>query len=363
MKGNKDDRFAVIMAGGKGTRFWPESTPERPKQLLDLLGIGKTLLRMSFERAARLVPPENVLVVTGSIIADQVREDLPALPQANILVEPMGRNTAPCVGWAAAHIRATHPAGVMAVLPADHHIQDEDTFLAVMNHALDRASGAGTIVTIGIRPTRPETGYGYIEGGESLADGICRAKRFVEKPDRLTAEHYLKDGNFYWNAGIFNFSVQRILDDLARFVPDLSAGLEKIEKAAGSGDPGVESSVVSDVYASIEGDSIDYAVMEKEEPGAIEVIPAQFGWSDLGSWSAIYERLPCDEEGNVARGGARMALHDTRGCLVSTTASHKVVALVGVEDLVVIDTQDAVLVCPRERDQDVKKITQIIKKG
>jgi mannose-1-phosphate guanylyltransferase len=362
MTTNKSNRFAVIMAGGQGTRFWPESTPQRPKQLLDLLGVRKSLLRISYERALGFVPPENVLIVTGRSIGEQVREDLEELPGRNILVEPVGRNTSPCVGWAALHVRAMDPTGVMAVLPADHFIRNEKAFCDVMRAAMDRAESADTIVTIGVKPSRPETGYGYIEGGESVAGEVLQATRFVEKPDRLTAEHYLRDGNFFWNAGIFNFTAERILTDIGQFLPDLARGLEQIDEGVRGGDAEAEARIVEQVYGNIEGISIDYGVMEKKEKGGIEVIPAEFGWSDLGSWGAIYEHLPCDAEGNVVRGGAIPALEDVKGCLLSTSKPGKVIALCGVEDLVVIDTEEAVLVVPRMRDQDVRTLQKLVRK-
>ncbi len=362
MNTSESNRFAVIMAGGQGTRFWPESTSGRPKQLLDLLGVRKSLLRISYERALGLVPPGNVIVVTGRAIGEQVREDLSEIPERNILVEPVGRNTSPCVGWAALHVRAMDPRGVMAVLPADHFIRNEEAFCDVMRQAMDRAASADTIVTIGVKPSRPETGYGYIEGGDAVAGSVLQARRFVEKPDRLTAEHYLRDGNFYWNAGIFNFTAERILEDIGRYLPDLARGLERIDEAVRGGDAAAEEKVVEQVYGEIEGISIDYGVMEKKEAGGIEVIPAEFGWSDLGSWGAIYEHLPCDAEGNVVRGGAIPALEDVRGCLLSTSKPGKVIALCGVENLVVIDTDEAVLVVPRLRDQEVRTLHQIVKK-
>jgi mannose-1-phosphate guanylyltransferase len=356
------NRFAVIMAGGKGTRFWPESTARRPKQLLDLLGVRKSLLRMSVDRALGFVPAGNVLVVTGRAIGDEVRGQLPDIPERNILVEPVGRNTSPCIGWAALHVRAADPSGVMAVLPADHFIRDETSFHEVMGAALGRAAEASTIVTIGIRPTRPETGYGYIESGDEVDGRVLKARRFVEKPDRLTAEHYLMDGNFFWNAGIFNFTAERILADIGEHLPDLARGLETIDEAVRGGDAAREAAVVEEVYGRIEGVSIDYGVMEKKAAGEIEVIPAEFGWSDLGSWGAIYEHLPCDEQGNVVRGGAIPALEDVSGCLVSTTHSGKIVALCGVRNLVVIETEEAVLVIPRDRDQDVRRLQDIVQK-
>lgn len=362
MSSDSRNRFVVIMAGGKGTRFWPESTGSRPKQLLDLLGVRKSLLRISYERALELVPTENVFVVTGGNIADRVREDLHELPAGNVLVEPVGRNTAPCVGWAALHVHEKDPGGVMAVLPSDHYIRDEPGFIEVLRAAMDRAGRSDAIVTIGIMPTRAETGYGYIEGGDRIEGDVHKALRFVEKPDRLTAEHYLKDGNFYWNAGIFNFTARRILEDIEQFLPDLSAGLGRIAGAIRSGDPATAHRIVEEVYAGLQGISIDYGVMEKKPGGTIEVIPGEFGWSDLGSWGAIYEHLPCDAEGNVVRGGAIPALVDVERCLLSTSSPGKVIALCGVKDLVVIDTDEAVLVVPRNRDQDVRALEEIVRK-
>ncbi len=354
--------FAVIMAGGQGTRFWPESTEARPKQLLDLLGTGKSLLRMSYERAATVVPAANILVVTGRVIAPLVARDLPELPAANLLVEPVGRNTAPCIGWAALHVKARCPDGVLAVLPADHLIMDERAFSVVMQLALERADSAGTVVTIGIRPHRAETGYGYIEGGGVVSGPVLQALRFVEKPDRLTAEHYLQDGNYFWNAGIFNIKASRILADIDRFLPSLGQGLARLEQSmSASVSASARQGMIEETYASVQPISIDYGIMEKEERGAIEVIPAMFGWSDLGSWGSIYERLPCDRDGNVVRGGAFPALLDAKGCLLSTSHPDKVLAVCGLDNLIVIDTDDAVLVCPRGRDQDVRKLTEIVR--
>ncbi len=359
MRDGRTGRHVVIMAGGKGTRFWPESTAIMPKQLLDLLGTGKSLLRTSYERALGLVPPSNVWVVTSAIIEDRVRQDLPGLAPENLLVEPVGRNTAPCVGWAALRVMAVDPCAVMAVLPADHHIRDEAGFSAAVGEALDRACDEGTIVTLGIRPTRPETGYGYIQAGEALSGNVRVALRFVEKPDRPTAERYVADGNYVWNAGIFCFTAHRILADIARFMPALREGLDDIDEAIRTGGPSAEKIVVARVYSSLVGDSIDYGIMEKKESGSIEVIPVDVGWSDLGSWSAIHERLEHDALGNSVRGGARPVMLDVSGCLLSTTRPDKIVALCGVDDLVVIDTEDVLLICPRDRDQDVKRLVEI----
>lgn len=342
---------AVVMAGGSGTRFWPLSRRRRPKQFL-AIGTEKPLLVETVERLAPAVPLERTWIVAGAEHAPAVRDLLPELPAGQLVVEPCARNTAPCIGLAAVHLRRRDPDAVMAVLPADHHIGDRAAFQRLLGAAEERAR-AGEIVTIGIRPDRPETGYGYIhyDRKDTVATrnhvDACRVLRFVEKPPRATAERYLAEGGYLWNSGMFFFTVERILADIRRFLPHLHDALERI--AAALTTPDYER-VLAEEFAAVEGISIDYGVMEHAEE--IRVLPAAIGWNDVGHWAALADFAEKDTQGNVAAG--RTILVDAHRNIVH--AEGRLVALVGVEDLVVVETADAVLVCPRDRAQDVRQV-------
>ncbi|MCB9627667.1 MAG: mannose-1-phosphate guanylyltransferase [Sandaracinaceae bacterium] len=344
--------YAVIMAGGSGTRFWPASRGTRPKQLLPLAGGDLSLIAETVARIAPLVPSERVLIVTSELLAEATAAELPQVPRANILAEPMGRNTAPCVGWAAAHVRRRDPDALMMVLPADHHIGAEDAYRAVLTTALAAAED-GALVTVGIEPTRPETGYGYIELGGARDAGVFDVKRFVEKPELARAEEFLASGGFVWNSGMFFFRADAVLGEVARQLPALAARLEEYDAAAHEGR---EQALVAATYGTLESVSFDHGIMERAE--RIAVVPGSFGWSDLGSWTTAYELASKDEQGNATRAEAVMV--DSTGCYVSAP-SGKLVALVGVHDLVVVETEDALLVMPRERAQDVRAVVDELK--
>jgi mannose-1-phosphate guanylyltransferase len=344
--------YAVIMAGGSGTRFWPASRGTRPKQLLPLAGGDLSLIAETVERIAPLVPSERVLVVTSQLLADATANELSALPRENILAEPMGRNTAPCVGWAAAHVRRRDPDAVLMVLPADHHIGEPDTYRDTLRTAL-AAADDGALVTVGIEPTRPETGYGYIELGDAQGGGVHAVSRFVEKPDLPRAEEFLKSGRFLWNSGMFFFRADAVLAEVARQLPALAARLEEYDAAAQKGQ---EDEVIAATYGSLESVSFDHGIMERAE--RVAVVSGSFGWSDLGSWTTAYELASKDADGNALRADAVVV--DSTGCYVSAPSS-KLVALVGVHDLVVVETEDALLVMPRERAQDVRAVVDALK--
>jgi mannose-1-phosphate guanylyltransferase len=313
------------------------------------------MLEATVRRVLPLCEPKDILIVTGQGIADDVAKVVPMLPASSILPEPVGRNTAPCVGWAALHVFRQDPKGVMVVLPADHAIGDEDAFRELVCMAAE-ACLDGSLGTIGISPNRPETGYGYIEVGEAIAPGVSRAVRFVEKPDLATAEGYLAGGKHVWNSGMFFFTAETILGEIERLMPELHAGLKEIEAGIEAGD---EAAAVAQVYNKLEGESIDYGIMEKAD--RIIVCPGSFGWNDVGSWAAAYEMREgeADEAGNVAL--ADLLSIGSKGCL-AWSDPRKLVALVGVEDLVVVDTPDALLVCPRHLAQDVKKVVDELKR-
>jgi mannose-1-phosphate guanylyltransferase len=344
--------YAVIMAGGAGTRFWPMSRKKRPKQLLPLGPAKEPLLVSTVRRVESLVPPERIYVVTAAVLTDAVAALLPHVPRENILAEPAARNTAPCVGWAAAHVHRRDPDGVIAVLPADHYISDEPALVEAMRLGLETAVN-GDLVTVGVRPTRPETGYGYVEVGEAIAEGVHRARRFVEKPNRQRAEQFLASGSFLWNAGMFFFRADVILAAIQKHLPGLGQALARFDAAAAEGR---EQEEVEASYAALPAVSFDHGVMEKT--GDVAVIPCACGWSDLGSWTTAYELASKDEHGNALPEDG-LAIEAT-GCF-ATTVEGKVVALVGVRDLVIVDTEDALLVLPRGRAQQVKDVVAALK--
>jgi mannose-1-phosphate guanylyltransferase len=341
--------FPVVMAGGSGTRFWPLSRAARPKQFL-ALGGGAPLLAETVARLPPLAGPERTFVVCGPVHAAAARALLPAVPPENVVVEPCARNTAPAIGLAALHVARRDPAGILAVLPSDHHVARPDLFRDALAAAA-RLAAQGLLATIGIRPSRAETGYGYLRAGEPLArdpSGLLPAKveRFVEKPDRAIAEKYLADGRYLWNAGIFAFRADVLLEEIRASMPDLAERLDAIGAALGT--PAYDA-VLAEAFPRCPSQSIDYGVMERSS--RIAVVPADFGWSDVGSFAALPEVRGADAAGNVVEGDALVV--DGRDNVV--LARDRLVAVVGVDGLVVVDAGDALLVCPKERAQDVKK--------
>jgi mannose-1-phosphate guanylyltransferase len=349
--------YAVIMAGGSGTRFWPASTARRPKQLLPLgPDPEESLIAATVRRLAPLVPAARVYIATGAALVDATARELPGIPRAHLLAEPVARNTAPCIGWATATLARTDPDALVAVLPSDHTIADEDGFRAVLAHALDGAA-RGMITTVGIVPTRPETGYGYIEAAEELAPHLLRVVRFVEKPDRTRAEQFVAGGKHLWNAGMFFFSAKTILRAIDQHLPALAEGLARLDAAAAKGQ---EESALASVFPSLPSISIDHGVMEKA--GGLAVVKGDFGWSDVGSWESAWELAKHDAQGNALPEGS-IAI-DARGNLVCDLArsdKKRLYALVGVSDLVLVETDDAVLVLPRARAQEVRAIVDTLK--
>jgi mannose-1-phosphate guanylyltransferase len=349
---NTDKAYAVIMAGGSGTRFWPLSRSTRPKQLLALGPDDRSLLRATAERVWGMLPAERTFIVTSEQLREQVAQELPELPLDQILAEPVGRNTAPCIGWAATHLKRLDEDAIMCVLPADHYIGETKAYVETLQRGLEAATH-GDYVTIGIRPTRAETGYGYIEVGAELDPGVFRARRFVEKPDRQRAEQFVANGSFLWNSGMFFFLASRILEAIDQHLPGLGRELRRYDEAAKTGG---EAALVSETYADLPAVSIDHGIMEKVS--AVSVVPGSFEWSDLGSWTSAWELAPQDDQANVLPAGGIAS--DASGNYV-TAPEGKLVALVGVDDLVVVDTGDALLVVPKERAQDVREIVAALR--
>lgn len=342
--------YAVVMAGGSGTRFWPASRRARPKQFLPISG-HRPMLEETCARLAGLVPLERTLVVTAESQSELVRSTLPGLPRENVLCEPAARNTAPCVAFAAEEIARRSPDSVQIVLPADHVIRPQESFQRTLRAAVEAATREDVLVIFGVRPDHPATGYGYIEAGATLAelDGqpLYAVTRFVEKPDRARAEQFLAAGRFLWNSGMFVWRTRTIRAALATHAPAISAGFERLARGE----------ALERIYPQLPGVAIDVAVLEKA--ANVRMLPIDYGWNDVGSWSALPEVHAPDAQGNwrALSGGARLVAEDSRGC-VAYAESDEVIALVGVRDLVVVRAGRATLVCPRERAQDVKKIVE-----
>jgi mannose-1-phosphate guanylyltransferase len=349
---------AVVLAGGSGTRFWPASRRHMPKQLLPLAGrADEALIAATVRRIEPLVPPDRVWISTGTSLVDATMAALPRVPRSHVIAEPVARNTAPCIGWASATIARTDPDAIVMVLPADHFIGNESAFRDALGTAI-RAAEEGWLTTIGIVPTRAETGYGYIEVGEPIANGVRAVTRFVEKPTRERAEAFLASGDYLWNGGMFFFRAGVMRAAIAEHLPALAAGLDRIDAAAARGE---EESVLAEVFPTLPSISLDHGVMEKAK--RIAVVPGDFGWNDVGSWQVTWEMSERDAEGNSLPAGTVAV--DAKNNLVrdlTTGASRKRWALVGVSDLVVVETDDAVLVVPRDRAQDVRAVVDALAK-
>ncbi len=349
--------YAVIMAGGTGTRFWPVSRTHLPKQLL-AIGADSTLLEQTVDRMTALAPIERVLVVTGDAIVEQTAATLPELPRENLISEPLRRNTAPCAAVAAKVLVDRDPDAVMALLPADHVILKEDAFRRILGAAMGVAAREDVLITLGITPTHPETGYGYIEMEKRLGDAdgcpYHDVAAFHEKPDQATAERYLQDGRFLWNAGIFVFGAATFLEALRKTLPDLYDAVQAIDGAA---PPAELKRVIDAAYPGLTKISIDVGVMEKADN--LLVFPADIGWSDVGSWTALRELHPADEAGNVAQ-GRYIAMTGSRENTIY--AKDGVVVTIGVDNLIVVHTPDATLVARRDDAQAVKKIFDELEK-
>lgn len=339
----------VIMAGGIGSRFWPMSTSERPKQFIDVMGVGKSLIQLTVERFKGICPKENFWVVTSERYVDIVKEQLPQIPAQHILAEPEARNTAPCIAYACWKIRKEFPQANIVVTPSDALVIDTAEFARCIAVALEKTADSQAIVTLGMKPTRPETGYGYIAAlGEADAKGICKVEAFREKPDVETAKGYLAAGNYFWNAGIFVWNADTITNAIRRYAPQIAGVMDELEPALFTDK---EAEELKRFFPTCEKISIDYAVMEKAED--IFVLPAEFGWSDLGSWGSLRTLLPQDEAGNAKVGG-RVDMYNCRNCVVHA-AEEKRVVLEGLDGYIVAEKNGQLLVCRLSEEQRIKE--------
>ena len=345
---------AVIMAGGKGERFWPRSRRNMPKQFLSLTDDGKTMIQHTVERIRPLVDIEDVFIVTNKDYEDLVKDQLTGLPQENILLEPTARNTAPCVGLAATYIRKKYEDAIMLVLPSDHLIKFNGIFINTLKDAIQAAHEGQNMVTIGITPNYPETGYGYINFGEEKegANNVYKVERFVEKPNLQVAKEYLDSGKYLWNSGMFVWKASTILNQFENYLPEMYQGLLRIEESIGTSQ---EEEVLSKEFNDFKSESIDYGIMEKAN--AIYTIPGGFGWDDVGSWLALERFNRSNEDGNVVSGNVISI--DTKNAIVQ--GSDKLIATIGVENLIIVDTEDAMLICAKDSTQDVKKVIENLK--
>ena len=361
--------YAVILAGGRGTRFWPRSRTRTPKQLLNIIG-ADTMLQQTAARLSPLFAPVNLWIVTNQDQSAEVRKQLPRVAKSHVLAEPIGRNTAAAIGLAAIHLRHEHGDALMAVLPADHYIAQSAKYRALVRAALRVASEPGQMAVLGIPPTRPETGFGYIERGKTTQRSgkfpVHDVRQFTEKPSLAVAKKYVASGRYFWNAGMFFWRVSTFLENLRRYVPKTHAALEELAKTIGT--PRY-SSVLRRIYPRLENISVDYAILEPTTRNAkhpvVHVLPAEIGWSDIGSWEAVYELIAASTQNNRRNkqasanisAGPHFALDADNNFLWSPK---KFVAAIGVNNLVVVETPDALLICPRDRAQDVGKIVKYL---
>lgn len=344
----------VIMAGGVGSRFWPMSTAEKPKQFIDVLGVGKTLLQLTVERFNKLVSPENIWVVTNQKYVDIVREQLPEMPAGNILCEPCRRNTAPCIAYVSWRIKSKDPKANIVVTPSDHIVMNVLEFQRVITECMNFTAESDAIVTLGMKPTRPETGYGYIQADLSASSlrnkGIFRVDSFREKPDLKTAEQYIKKNYYFWNAGIFIWNVSTIVNAFRIYQPKMNKIFEQMLPIYGTPQ---EQEMINEKFPQCENISVDYAIMEKAEE--IFVCPADFGWSDLGTWGSLQTQSKRDIYGNALI-GENISVFDTHNCMIHTTQEKKVVVQ-GLDGYIVAENNDTLLICKLSEEQRIKQFS------
>lgn len=346
--------YCVIMGGGVGSRFWPMSREYKPKQFLDIFGTGRSLLRMTFDRFARFIPKEQILVVTNERYLDQVLEQIPEMKPEQVLLEPMRRNTAPCIAYACYHIQAKCPDANIIVSPSDHLILNEEVFVDNLKRCLQYVAEHSELVTLGVRPSRPETGYGYIQiktEGNRAEDKFYPVQTFTEKPNRELAETFVRSGEFLWNSGMFIWNLHTIMAEFHKQLPELCSLMEEgLSVFATRG----EQAFIKEAFPRCQSISIDYGVMEKA--GAVTVLPVDFGWADLGTWGSVYDLKDKDDSGNVTLHGEAM-YYDSSNNLVSMERADKLVVLQGINDCIVAEADGVLLVCHKDEEQRIKEFT------
>ncbi len=345
------------MAGGIGSRFWPSSTSKKPKQFLDILGTGETLIQQTFRRLTNICPPENIYVITNDNYADITQEQLPDIPSENIILEPARRNTAPCIAYATFKIKKKDPLANMVISPADHLITNEAEFKRVIELGLAATAENNILMTLGIKPHRPETGYGYIQykkPQKELHKEVQQVKTFTEKPNLEMAQSFIDSGDFLWNSGIFLWNANTIMNAFDKHLPDIYQSFEQGWDVLNTEK---EQAFIEEVYPSCENESVDYGILEKAKN--VFVIPSEFGWSDLGSWGSVHEQSDTDDNGNSTN-TKKVLLYNSRNNVVRIDKD-KLAVISGLEDYIVIQDEDRILICPRSEEQDIKRMVNDVK--
>lgn len=345
--------YVAIMAGGVGSRFWPGSREAYPKQFLDMLGVGKSLLRLTFERFLPICPASQIFIVTNAAYKALIHEQIPEISDNQILCEPSRNNTAPCVAWTAFKLAALDPKANFVIAPSDHIVLKETAFLDKIQTALNFSAQHDALLTLGIQPSRPDTGYGYIQFGEEADAGIRKVLRFAEKPNLPTAEQYIESGEYLWNAGIFIWSAESILKAYQNLAPEIYGILEKGREVYNTPE---EQAFIDQAYPTTPNISVDFAIMENAHN--VYTLPAEFGWSDLGTWASLHAEYPKDDQGNALHGNI-LAL-DTHDCLIRVPEG-KLAVVKDLQDYIIVDTPDALLIYPKSKEQEVKQVTALVK--
>jgi len=348
--------YAIIMAGGIGSRFWPISRTSYPKQFLDILGTGKTLIQNTYERFLKVCPKENIYVVTNENYTGLVKKQLPDMADNQILTEPVMRNTAPCIAYGCFKIESLDPNASIVVAPSDHLILDETAFVAAIEKSLQIASSKECLITLGIMPSRPDTGYGYIQYTDNtIGNEFHKVKTFTEKPTLEIAKTFLQSGDFLWNAGIFVWSAKSIVKAFSRYLPEMN---EIFSEAKSVYNTPNEKSHIHKAYQQCINISIDYGIMEKADN--VYVLPSEFGWSDLGTWASIYQLAEKDYVGNAVIPSEKVIMYDSSNCMVNVPAD-KLVVLQGLHDFIIVESNNTLLICPRDQEQNVKQVVADVK--
>ncbi len=350
----ENHRFCVIMCGGIGSRFWPYSRTDIPKQFIDFLGTGRSLLQMSYDRILSIVPKENIVILTNAMYAGQIKQQLPELTDSQILLEPARRNTAPCIAWAAYHIRAIDPQASIIVTPSDHLITREAEFQKSIIAGFEFVEQNDALLTLGISPTRPETGYGYIQVGDAVDGNVHKVKTFTEKPDLELAQTFLRTGEFFWNSGIFLWRADTIIKALEQYAPDLNAIFEGGNDVYNTPD---EQTFINAAYPTCMSISIDYAIMEKASNVYVETV--SFGWNDLGTWSALFDMSPKNRDGNVTQ-RCQVLAYNSHGNIFAVK-DDKLIVVDGLQDYIIADAGDVLLICPKAQEQRIKQMVNDVK--
>ncbi|WP_353128350.1 mannose-1-phosphate guanylyltransferase [Parapedobacter pyrenivorans] len=348
--------YAVIMAGGIGSRFWPVSRTKLPKQFIDMMGTGKTLIQATYDRLQKIIPQENIFVATNESYAHLVHEQLPQLPQEQLILEPIMRNTAPCIAYASHKIQQRNPNAIMVIAPADHLIMEADVFIDDVMKGLKCAENNDWLITLGIKPARPDTGYGYIQYGKSATvPGFKKVKTFTEKPTLELAKTFLQSGDFLWNAGIFIWSAKSIIQAFQKYQTEMN---EVFKEGTEIYNSDREAKFISGAFVRCVNISIDFAVMEKADN--VYVLPADFGWSDLGTWASIYDLADKDYLGNVSSSSENVIAYDSSNCMIHAP-DNKLIIIKGLHNFIVVQSDDTLMICPKDQEQGVKQIVADVK--